>query len=549
MMTHALLAVCLGATALYSNFDGTAIHKTGPQTMAGPLTITGDPSLDVRGRVSNGGASYGGSVALADPVRWLSTLEALLESSTTPTGGTDTGTAINSLSALGATDKLLSVRNATVEKCYLDGAGGIWSSSGTLKSGVGATAGVDTAVAVSTDATFAATDKILSVANSTSEVWYVMGAGGMYSGSGNYYSGVAPTAGVDTAYNLKTQAGLVAADKILSLNVDTSEVCYVDGTGGIWTGSGKLTSGVAATGGLDTGLVLNTAVTYAASDYLLNVNNNGNTKWYLYGNGQTSQSGSAYAPGFYANSTNSAVLNGAQADGATAIGVKFQNANALSTAGAKIASFFSDAGSTEKCYVDATGGIYSYSGAMLSGVAPSGSTDYAWVFDTQSGFSTTADSIAQFKMGGVGKAYIGADGGGHFSPGVWTSLVKPESSSAVALQVEGRIANGASAISVKVGSINALSTDGAKIAVYYNDHFSTEKAYVSNEGGIRPGVTVDAAPAQKYACTTTHEGEMIYSRDSDIGAGTYGGMCVCACDGDGTPTCGWKKINGGANCY
>jgi hypothetical protein len=243
------------------------------------------------------------------------------------------------------------------------------------------------------------------------------------------------------------------------------------------------------------------------------------------------------------------VLSGAQADGATAIGVKLQNTNALSTAGAKIASFFSDAGTTEKCYVDATGGIWTSSGALTSGVAATGGTDNAFIFDTPAGYSTSADRIASFKMGTVEKAYILADGSGHYSPGVWTQLVKPESATTVSLQIEGRAPNGATSVSVKVGAITGLATDGAKIMNFYNDNFTTEKAYISNEGGVRPGTTIDAAPAQKYACTTSHEGELIYTRDTDIGAGTYGGMCVCACDGDGTPTCAWQKISDGVACY
>lgn len=52
-------------------------------------------------------------------------------------------------------------------------------------------------------------------------------------------------------------------------------------------------------------------------------------------------------------------LTGNSADGAAAYGLKIGNANALSTAGAKIVGFFSDNVATEKAYVDKDGSIYS----------------------------------------------------------------------------------------------------------------------------------------------------------------------------------------------
>jgi len=51
-------------------------------------------------------------------------------------------------------------------------------------------------------------------------------------------------------------------------------------------------------------------------------------------------------------------LNGGAVDGATAVGVKISNNNALTTDGAKIVSFYSDNKVTERAYIDKDGGIY-----------------------------------------------------------------------------------------------------------------------------------------------------------------------------------------------
>ncbi|MFH1011000.1 MAG: hypothetical protein V1784_07180, partial [bacterium] len=129
-----------------------AVGTSGPQTMSGPLTITsaaGTNALNLTcgarlnfcptdalaymsrtaadqltahnhfqvlgstycsgnlypySTISNPGASYGGSLAINDPLRNLSTTEALFESSTAATGGVDVGFRHNTLVALAATD-------------------------------------------------------------------------------------------------------------------------------------------------------------------------------------------------------------------------------------------------------------------------------------------------------------------------------------------------------------------------------------------------------------------------------------------------------------
>lgn len=56
--------------------------------------------------------------------------------------------------------------------------------------------------------------------------------------------------------------------------------------------------------------------------------------------------------------------------------------------------------------------------------------------------------------------------------------------STVSIGLRGQPADGATAISCKIGSTNVLATAGAKICSFYNDSFSTEKAYVDKDGII-----------------------------------------------------------------
>lgn len=76
--------------------------------------------------------------------------------------------------------------------------------------------------------------------------------------------------------------------------------------------------------------------------------------------------------------------------------------------------------------------------------------------------------------------------------------------SSVALGLEGSIANGASAIGMKLGNINALSTDGAKIASLYTDALTTEAAYV-DIGGYHGKSVIGTNPAGT-GITVSHSG-------------------------------------------
>lgn len=64
---------------------------------------------------------------------------------------------------------------------------------------------------------------------------------------------------------------------------------------------------------------------------------------------------------------------------------------------------------------------------------------------------------------------------------------------ASAFPVYGRVADGATAIGVKVGNANGLSTAGSSIATFYADNFSTARASVQATGAFNPDFTDDSA--------------------------------------------------------
>jgi hypothetical protein len=105
-------------------------------------------------------------------------------------------------------------------------------------------------------------------------------------------------------------------------------------------------------------------------------------------------------------------------------------------------------------------------------------------------------------------------------------------------RIAGALINNASAIALKIGNENALTTAGAKIVSFYNDMWTTEKAYIDVSGGayfagnVGIGITPNAAAllhlvsttkgflppvmttAQKNAISTPPAGLMVY--DSDL---------------------------------
>lgn len=154
---------------------------------------------------------------------------------------------------------------------------------------------------------------------------------------------------------------------------------------------------------------------------------------------------------------------GQAVDGATAVGVTLGSVPTYATAGAKLASFVNN--TTEKAAIGLNGEIYVGNGTTA---LPSISA----LSDPDTGISFTGSNLMVFSANGV--SY------GQMNNILYWNI--HQGYSAAPISFAGNVANGATAIGVKIGNVNALSTAGAKIVSFYSDNLSTEKAYITKDG-------------------------------------------------------------------
>jgi hypothetical protein len=94
------------------------------------------------------------------------------------------------------------------------------------------------------------------------------------------------------------------------------------------------------------------------------------------------------------------------------------------------------------------------------------------------------------------------------------------SGTTAAVKIKGGIANGASAIGVKIGNLSTLTTDGAVIAGFYNDtSFANLKWSVRSDGATQ---FVGVANASLPACDAAHEGSVNYDTTNHKHVGCNG---------------------------
>ncbi|MFA6076435.1 MAG: hypothetical protein WC778_11465, partial [Negativicutes bacterium] len=159
-------------------------------------------------------------------------------------------------------------------------------------------------------------------------------------------------------------------------------------------------------------------------------------------------------------------LKGTVADGGTAVGATIGSNSTLSTAGAKLASFVNNI--TEKAAIGLNGEILAGAGTNL---LPS----LSFLGDPNTGIYNTSSDRMDFVAGGTAQVAITA-GTLYFD--------NMRAFNAVNLGLRGAIADGASAIGTKVGNATALTVAGAKIISFYNDNWTTEKAYIDKDGNF-----------------------------------------------------------------
>lgn len=160
---------------------------------------------------------------------------------------------------------------------------------------------------------------------------------------------------------------------------------------------------------------------------------------------------------------------GYDADAADSVGVKIGNLNALTTPGAKIVSFCSDDGTTERACVDYLG---KYTGSAVEVAAGTLATP-----------SVKIGTLGVYEYGG---GYIGVSKGSGTPILFGTNSNTIENVSYVmatagaSATILGRVVSG---IAFLVANTSALA-EGDKIAAFYNDNRTTMRAYIGGRGKV-----------------------------------------------------------------
>jgi hypothetical protein len=340
-----------------------------------------------------------------------------------------------------------------------------------------------------------------------SEVAYLNNGGLFYApfvyGTGFYGSAAGPAllsgTQVDGASSvgtiLNSPAFSTTGSKVTSIRNNSVEKAYFDKDGGLFV------TGVPAG--------TNSAVTIPTNTRLMFGSGNN----YVYSNGAGLYFGAAvYSTGFYANGSTVLPITGLPTEGSTAVGVSIRSYTPLVTAGAKIVSFQNSVTSNgnyqEKAYVDKDGiysglAFYSTIGVLgtisadtavqLRGNRSDGANSTAVRIQSAQTLSTAGAKIASFENpSSVVKAFVDKDGN-FTAPTYYTNagaMMGPstlgqgvhQNATNTALALGGRIDDGAAAIAIKFGNLTSLTTTGAKIASFYSDAGSTERAYIGKDG-------------------------------------------------------------------
>lgn len=91
-------------------------------------------------------------------------------------------------------------------------------------------------------------------------------------------------------------------------------------------------------------------------------------------------------------------------------------------------------------------------------------------------------------------------------------------------RISGQVANGATAIGVKLSPFSAYTTAGARIAVFYSDNITTEAAAIDKDGAIRLNIP---GGASQPAAAAALRGTIWYTAG---GAGVADKIEICAKD-------------------
>lgn len=116
----------------------------------------------------------------------------------------------------------------------------------------------------------------------------------------------------------------------------------------------------------------------------------------------------------------------------------------------------------------------------------------------------------------------------------FAGLLHMEASSGWRILSKATNSNTTASIALRVGTQNAITHEGAKLASFYSDNFSTERAFFSADGALR----LNAAGAADPTCSSTIRGRIWFTPG---GAGVADVIKVCMKQADDV-TYSWTAL-------
>lgn len=367
------------------------------------------------------------------------------------------GTIINSYTSLAtAGAKLLSIRNAGVEKAYVTKDGGIHGSTLVVNGG----------------------------GNYLPGTLYSDGGWGMLFRAQQASPTYAEFAWYNSA-SADVNAELMRIDKDGSLVVGYGNISPALPAAMLAVRSKKADSATSIAAVIDTSTAWSTAGAKLAS-----LRNNGVEKASIDKDGGFTGLGvSSFAQVtatngyFVAGGSLSHVSYSTVPDSASAVGTIINNASTLATAGSKLVSFRNNG--TEKAYVDYTGTIGAYNFLGLDANATIYAANFQNNYSTVSVRGNSASKIASFytfnSPSWIEKAWIGKDGDLTLSSWAAATAYYPTTST-LPLYIRGQKPDSSTTTSIVLDATGALTTAGAKIASFQNA--GVEKLAIDKDGHI-----------------------------------------------------------------
>ena len=161
----------------------------------------------------------------------------------------------------------------------------------------------------------------------------------------------------------------------------------------------------------------------------------------------------------------------------------------LSITGAVVGNDGATFGGTLTAQSIVSGGTTTSYGQVLGQAGSVSLPAYSFLGDPDTGFYNTANTLYVALGGALSH---------QFSSGIFLCNAFRSLSANQPIAVQGSATNGATAIGVKIGNSLALTTAGAKIASFYSDNSSTEKAAIGLGGEVLAGAGTALLPSLSF---------------------------------------------------